>query len=872
MTNAAKRLIGTLMATLLVFGAPGIKVVEAATGPVPTEVRTFDPGTDHFITIKDDGTVWGTGSNNYGQMGDGTTTDRHTETVKIMDGKFKAVEVMDDTSFALSQDGTLYGWGAVSYMDYKLTPVKYMDQVVDFQSFDYMAWALKNDGTLWSWGSQPSDSYMNEGPNQILDKVYSFKHGYYGTAYAIRTDGTLWLDLYGAGDEKDGEFSKIADDVIQVIPIDSFDEISVQHAAYVKKDGSLWEVKLGDGKPEHKKVMDSVKKVEGGLYRKLALKEDGSVWQWGEGWYRNNDGDLTSEPIAVPEKVTDNAIDIFVLENICGVLKKDGSYWSWGRNAYGEVGDGTRTPRYQPVKVMDSVSSVNIWYGFAFVQQSDGDIYYMGYNGDNEPVKPYCLFEKGMLPAGAPVFSPVIKLPETDEEDTTPAPTETPAPTPTEAPVNYLYDIVDPGEAVTLPSEKLEAIASASQAATAVKEVIATLTAEQKSSATGIDRVTLFAEEAIAQAASEYTQGSITIDLAKANALEAKVKEAKEAVETALASEGIIPRRELRTKGKILADSGSLDIKVASSTKQSSLDSVAVDTPYGALEFSSEMLDTLDSDLAVGVSNGDTILQWSNGFVDTIAADNALAIKFDKELKAGVKLSIPATGDDSYLAIVNEKGEASGGKFNPATGRLEAVISASSSYSIKDNKKDFADIQSKSKEMQKAISVLTAKGIISGTGASTFSPDQAISRAEIAALVLRALSKLNNSEDGQFSDVSSGDWYFGAAGSAKKHGIMAGTSATEFSPKAIIPKDQIVAVAARVLRLEMKYKDPADTAAALSVYSDAGQLADWSKVDISLAARENLAVGRSDGKFAPTAEMTRGDAAVVLYRLFNKLW
>ena len=40
-------------------------------------------------------------------------------------------------------------------------------------------------------------------------------------------------------------------------------------------------------------------------------------------------------------------------------------------------------------------------------------------------------------------------------------------------------------------------------------------------------------------------------------------------------------------------------------------------------------------------------------------------------------------------------------------------------------------------------------------------------RAEIAALIVRTLSKLDPNADGGFTDVARSDWYFGAVGSAR---------------------------------------------------------------------------------------------------------
>ena len=174
--------------------------------------------------------------------------------------------------------------------------------------------------------------------------------------------------------------------------------------------------------------------------------------------------------------------------------------------------------------------------------------------------------------------------------------------------------------------------------------------------------------------------------------------------------------------------------------------------------------------------------------------------------------------------------------------------------------------------MKKAIGVLAAKGIISGTSSTTFSPDSEISRVEIAALIVRTLSKLDPNAASSFSDVGKNDWYYGSVGSAKRFGIMNGTSTSTFEPNVDIQKDQIVAVTARTIRNEMDYKNPMDVESYLNKYVDAGQIPDWARSDISLTTRENLVVPRGDKRFIPAESMTRGDAAVILYRMFNKIW
>ena len=70
----------------------------------------------------------------------------------------------------------------------------------------------------------------------------------------------------------------------------------------------------------------------------------------------------------------------------------------------------------------------------------------------------------------------------------------------------------------------------------------------------------------------------------------------------------------------------------------------------------------------------------------------------------------------------------------------------------------------------------------------------------------------------------------------------------------------------------MRYKDPADVGGVLGAYTDSGSIASWGRTDIALATRENLVVRRTNGTFNGSATMTRGDAAIVLYRMFMKIW
>ncbi len=249
-----------------------------------------------------------------------------------------------------------------------------------------------------------------------------------------------------------------------------------------------------------------------------------------------------------------------------------------------------------------------------------------------------------------------------------------------------------------------------------------------------------------------------------------------------------------------------------------------------------------------------------------------LSVSFNNDKTQSVKIAFPGmNGASKYMAIVDENGKPVGGRYNPATGAIEAKISESGVYEIVNNEKDFEDIKNLSEEMQESIKILAAKGIIEGTSAKEFSPEDAISRAEVAALLLRVLSQIDPNEDGGFTDVKKADWFFGTAGSAKKYGLIMGYEDNTFRGNVTIAKDQILAIAARVLRKEMKYINP-EKPEEWTAFADSSTIASWAENDIALASMANIITRTSDNTIHATDNINRGDAALIIMRLFYKIW
>lgn len=172
----------------------------------------------------------------------------------------------------------------------------------------------------------------------------------------------------------------------------------------------------------------------------------------------------------------------------------------------------------------------------------------------------------------------------------------------------------------------------------------------------------------------------------------------------------------------------------------------------------------------------------------------------------------------------------------------------------------FDDISDKSVEIQVAINSLSKAGIIDGTSDTEFSPDKQITRAEIAALLLRMTARDEKEGNGGFSDVTEGKWYYHTAGASKKRGIIAGFEDNTFRGDEPISNIQLISMVSRALQ-EEKGTDKSNAFIDLDVPS-------WSAYDVSTAIDNGLITEKD---ITNADYMTRGDAAVILYRLYDKI-
>lgn len=160
---------------------------------------------------------------------------------------------------------------------------------------------------------------------------------------------------------------------------------------------------------------------------------------------------------------------------------------------------------------------------------------------------------------------------------------------------------------------------------------------------------------------------------------------------------------------------------------------------------------------------------------------------------------------------------------------------------------------------------LKERGVIQGNPDGNFYPDSQITRAEILAMVVRALNIPESQYDGQFEDVSDGDWYSGVIQSALNAGLI--SKDIVFRPNDSITREEI----AKIIVLSSGQEVFDGTTGDITEYTDNNDISGWAVRYVKTANQLGLMSGMTDGSFAPKGMATRAQAAAVIERLLTLL-
>ncbi len=167
----------------------------------------------------------------------------------------------------------------------------------------------------------------------------------------------------------------------------------------LKDDGTVWTWgnntygQLGDDstnphtQPVQVSSLTGVTAIAAGSAHSMALKADGTVWVWGNNFWSQLGLDgtyYTPTPTQLPTLSGIVAIAGGTMHSLA--LASDGTVWSWGGNSYGQLGDGTNNPHSTPAQVPGLTNVVAIAAGgyHSLVVKSDGTVWSWGANWNGQ--------------------------------------------------------------------------------------------------------------------------------------------------------------------------------------------------------------------------------------------------------------------------------------------------------------------------------------------------------------------------------------------------------------------------------------------------------------------------------------------------------
>ena len=375
-------------------------------------------GNTYTAAIKTDGTLWTWGLGTSGQLGDSTSISKSSPVQTITYGtNWKQVSCGSVHTVATKTDGTLWTWGAD-------TNGQLGDNTIVAKSSP-----VQTITSGYSWkqavaGFSLTMAIQNEADVNLLDQTLpSGATGSTGSTGATGSAGTasgaltasqlgdylststrLWAFGLGTSGQLGDNTILSKSSPIQTTAFGTnWKQISVSNhnltTTVVKSDGSLWSWGLGTtGQLGDNTILSKSSPVQtvaggttwlqsaSGFAHTVAVKNDGTLWVWGDNATYGQLGDNTVAPKSSPVQTTafgTNWKNVASGSYHCAATKTDGTLWTWGRNSSGQLGDNTIVHRSSPVQTTAFGSNwvqISCGYYYTAAVKNDGTLWTWGIN------------------------------------------------------------------------------------------------------------------------------------------------------------------------------------------------------------------------------------------------------------------------------------------------------------------------------------------------------------------------------------------------------------------------------------------------------------------------------------------------------------
>ena len=272
--------------------------------------------------------------------------------------------------------------------------------------------ASATSNKLWIWGANYTDQLGNGTINNSniplqlngLNDLVSIAAGY-SHVLVLKSDGTVWAwgtnidGELGNGTNIDSNIPVQVSGLTGVVAIAATGDCNGEHSMALKSDGTVWvwglnnlgqlcQVNNKDNSniPLQVSALTDVVDIAAGSNYCMALKSDGTIWEWGLNYIEATLGDGTFNvyqpgTIIHPKGVID-VVAIAAGWRHSLALTSDGSVWAWGMDPSGQLGDASTNNVNTPFRVigLDNIVAMSAGINYSLALKSDGTVWACGNN------------------------------------------------------------------------------------------------------------------------------------------------------------------------------------------------------------------------------------------------------------------------------------------------------------------------------------------------------------------------------------------------------------------------------------------------------------------------------------------------------------
>ncbi|MBE7053660.1 MAG: hypothetical protein E7391_05225, partial [Ruminococcaceae bacterium] len=165
-----------------------------------------------------------------------------------------------------------------------------------------------------------------------------------------------------------------------------------------------------------------------------------------------------------------------------------------------------------------------------------------------------------------------------------------------------------------------------------------------------------------------------------------------------------------------------------------------------------------------------------------------------------------------------------------------------------------------------ALQAALDNGLLYGKGEGIIDSNANLTRAEMAAIIVRAFGATKSDDISMFTDIGKDKWYYTEFAKAVRMGVFIGDGTGKMRPDDPITREEAFTVFARAMVLtELDYSP-------LSKFNDENNISEWAKAYLAPLVRRGYINGDNLGNINPKKNITRAEFAQFMHNMFKKYY